>query len=84
VESSCAGDKLNALLPGGGSDALTFTSTNVFTKKSVFVRCAAPATKGLVAERRAAGEGAGGAILMARGRSDLAGGSPTGDGASSS
>jgi hypothetical protein len=78
------GDKLNALLPGGGSDALTFTNTNVFTKKSVFVRCTSPATKRLVAERRAAGEGAGGATLMARGRSDLAGGSRRGDGARSS
>ena len=78
------GDKLNALLPGGGSDALTFTNTNVFTKKSLFVRCSSPATEKLVVERRAAREGAGGATLMARGRSDLANGSPTGDGASSS
>ena len=77
-------DKLNALLPGGGSDALTFSNTNVFTKKSLFVRCSSPATEKLVAERRAAREGAGGATLMARGRSDLANGSPTGDGASSS
>lgn len=77
------GDKLNALLPGGGSDALIFSNTNVFTKKSLFVRCSSPATE-LVAERRAAREGAGGATLMARGRSDLANGSPTGDGASSS
>jgi len=78
------GDKLNALLPGGGSDALTFSNTNVFTKKSLFVRCSSPATEKLVAERRAAREGAGGAPLMARGRSDLANGSPTVDCASSS
>ena len=78
------GDKLIALLPGGGSDALTFSNTNVFTRKSLFVRWAAPDAKRLEAERRAAREGAGGATLMARGRSDLANGSPTGDGASSS
>ena len=78
------GDKLNALLPGGGSDALTFSNTNVFARKSVFVRCGAPAAERLEAERRAAREGAGGATLQSRGRSDLAIGSPTGDGDSSS
>jgi hypothetical protein len=78
------GDKLNALLPGGGSDALTFSNTNVFTRKSVFVRCTAPATEKLEAERRAAREGAGGATLHARGRSALAAVSPTGDHRSSS
>src|SRR5262245_54267346 len=66
------GDKLNALLPGGGSDALTFTNTNVFARKSVFDRWLSPATKKLTAERRAAREGAGGATLQARRRSDLA------------
>lgn len=66
------GDKLNALLPGGGGDALTFSNTHVFTRKSLFVGWAAPKAKRLEAERRAAArEGAGGATLMARGRSDL-------------
>jgi hypothetical protein len=77
------GDKLNALLPGGGSDALTLSNTNVFTRKSLFVRWAAPDAKRLEAERRAAREGAGGATLMARGRSDLATASRTGDDSSS-
>jgi hypothetical protein len=67
-------DKLNALLPGGGSDALTFTNTNttVFTRKSDFGRCQASPARKLEAERRAAREGAGGATLHSRGRSDLA------------
>lgn len=78
------GDKLNALLPGGGSDALTLSNTNVFTRKSLFVRWAASEAKRLEAERRAAREGAGGATLMARGRSDLATASRTGDDRSSS
>jgi hypothetical protein len=72
------GDKLNALLPGGGSDALTFSNTHVFRKKSVVVRCTAPAAETLEAQRRAAREGAGGATLQARGRSDLATASPMG------
>jgi len=66
------GDKLNASLSGGWSDALTFSNTNVFARKSVFVRCASPTAKKLEAERRAAREGAGGATLQTRGRSDLA------------
>ena len=65
-------DKLNALLPGGGSDALTFASTNVFARKSDFDRCQASPTNELEVERRAAREGAGGATLQSRGRSDLA------------
>ncbi len=65
-------DKLNALLPGGGSDALTFTNTNVFMRKSDFGRCQASPIEELEAERRAAREGAGGATLQSRGRSDLA------------
>ena len=68
-------DKLNALLPGGGSDALTFSNTTVFGQKSDLGRCqASPATEELEAERRAAREGAGGATLYSRGRSDLAAG----------
>jgi hypothetical protein len=78
------GDKLIALLPGGGSDALTLSNTNVFTRKSLFVQWAAPRAKRLEAERRAAREGAGGATLMARGRSDLATASQTRDDRSSS
>jgi hypothetical protein len=66
-------DKLNAPLPGGGSGALTFSNTSVFGQKSDFGRCqASPATEKLEAERRAAREGAGGATLQSRGRSDLA------------
>lgn len=65
-------DKLNALLPGGGSGALTFASTNVFARKSDFDRCQASPTNELEAGRRAAREGAGGATLQSRGRSDLA------------
>ena len=66
-------DKLNASLSGGGSDALTFSNTTVFEQKSDFGRCqASPATEKLEAERRAAREGAGGATLQSRGRSDLA------------
>jgi hypothetical protein len=65
-------DKLNALLAGGGSDALTFANTNVFARKSDFGRCKASPTNELEAERRAAREGAGGATLQSRGRSDLA------------
>lgn len=65
-------DKLNALLPGGGSGALTFASTNVFARKSDFDRCQASPTNELEVERRAAREGAGGATLQSRGRSDLA------------
>jgi hypothetical protein len=65
-------DKLNALLPGGGSDALTFSNTNVFARKSDFDRCLSPTTEKLAAERRAAREGAGGATLHSRRRSDLA------------
>ena len=66
------GDKLNALLPGGGSNALTFSNTDVFARKSLFGRCASPVTKTLTVERRAAREGAGGAPQMSRRRSDLA------------
>src|SRR5215510_959131 len=66
------GDKLNALLPGGGSDALTFSNTDVFTRKSDLGRCQASPAEKLEAERRAAREGAGGATLQSRGRSDLA------------
>jgi hypothetical protein len=67
-------DKLNALLPGGGSDALTFTNTNtnVFARKGDFGRCQASPAEELEAERRAAREGAGGATLQSCGRSDLA------------
>ena len=70
------GDKLNALLSGGGSNALIFSNTDVFARKSDFVRCASPAPKKLAAERRAAREGAGGATLQARCRSDLATAAP--------
>jgi hypothetical protein len=65
-------DKLNALLPGGGSDALTFTNTTVFARKSDLGWCQASPAEELEAERRAAREGAGGATLQSRGRSDLA------------
>ena len=65
-------DKLNALLSGGWSNALTFSNTNVFARKSVFLRRALPTAKKLEAERRAAREGAGGATLQTRCRSDLA------------
>ena len=67
-----ADDKLNALLSGGWSNALTFSNTNVFARKSVFLRRALPTAKKLEAERRAAREGAGGATLQTRCRSDLA------------
>jgi hypothetical protein len=59
------------LLPGGGSNALTFSNTDVFARKSLFGRCASPVTKTLTVERRAAREGAGGASVSRR-RSDLA------------
>jgi hypothetical protein len=66
-------DNLNASLPGGGSDALTFSNTTVFEQMSDFGRCQpSPAKETLEAERRAAREGAGGATLQSRGRSDLA------------
>ena len=69
-------EKLNALFPGGGGYALTFSTQNGkgTTKKSVFGRCVSLTTKKLAAARRAAREGAGGATLQARCRSDLASG----------
>ena len=66
-------DKLNASLRGGGSDALAFSNTTVFGQKGDFDRCqSSPAAEKLEAERRGAREGAGGATLQSRGRSDLA------------
>jgi hypothetical protein len=66
-------EKLNALFPGNGGYALTFSTQNGngTTKKSVFGRCVSLTTKKLAADRRAAREGAGGATLQARCRSDL-------------
>jgi hypothetical protein len=66
--------KLNALFPGGGTYVLTFSTRNGngTTKKSLFGRCVSLTTKKLAAERRAAREGAGGATLQTRCRSDLA------------
>ena len=68
--------KLNTLFPGGGSYVVTFSTRNGngTTKKSLFGRCVSLTTKKLAAERRAAREGAGGATLQARCRSDLASG----------
>ena len=67
-------EKLNALFPSGGNYVLTFSTRNGngTTKKSLFGRCVSLTTKKLAAERRAAREGAGGATLQARCRSDLA------------
>ena len=45
---------------------------NEITRKSGFGRCVSPTTEKLAVERRAAREGAGGAFLTARRRSDLA------------
>ena len=70
--------KLNTLFPGGGSYVVTFSTRNGngTTKKSLFGRCVSLTTKKLAAERRAAREGAGGATLQARCRSDLATAAP--------
>ena len=67
-------DKLSTWFPGGGGYVLTFSTRNGngTTKKSVFGRCVSLTAKKLAAERRAAREGAGGATLQARCRSDLA------------
>ena len=66
--------KLSAWFPGGGYYVVTFSTRNGngTTKKSLFGRCVSLTTKKLAAERRAAREGAGGATLQARCRSDLA------------
>ena len=66
--------KLDTWFPGGGDYVLTFSTQNGngTTKKSLFGRCVSLTTKKLAAERRAAREGAGGATLQARCRSDLA------------
>ena len=66
--------KLDTWFPGGGDYVLTFSTQNGngTTKKSLFGRCVSLTTKKLAAERRAAREGAGGATLQSRGRSDLA------------
>ena len=71
-------EKLAALFPAAGDYALTFTTKpgQGITKKSVFGRCVSLTTKKLAAERRAAREGAGGASLQTRCRSDLASGAP--------
>ena len=71
-------EKLNALFPSGGGYVLTFSTRNGngTTKKSLFGRCVSLTTKKLAAERRAAREGAGGASLQTRCRSDLASGAP--------
>jgi hypothetical protein len=70
--------KLNTWFPGGGDYVLTFSTQNGngTTKKSLFGRCVSLTTKKLTAERRAAREGAGGATLQTRCRSDLASGAP--------
>jgi hypothetical protein len=67
-------ETLTASLPPAGGDAWTFSTKapNGFTRKSLFGRCVSPTTKTLAVERRAAREGAGGATLQARRRSDLA------------
>jgi hypothetical protein len=67
-------ETLNVLFPGNGGYTLTFSTTtgNGSTKKSVFGRCVSQTTKKLANERRAAREGAGGATLKSRCRSDLA------------
>ena len=71
-------EKLDALFPGNGGYVLTFSTQNGngTTKKSVFGRCVSSTAKKLAAERRAAREGAGGATLQTRCRSDLATGAP--------
>jgi hypothetical protein len=67
-------ESLNTLFPGGGGYALTFSVKpgKWITRKSLFGRCVSLTTKTLAVERRAAREGAGGATLTARCRSDLA------------
>ena len=71
-------EKLSVLFPAGGGYTLAFSTTTGtgFTKKSLFGRCVSLTTKKLTVERRAAREGAGGASLKSRCRSDLASAGP--------
>lgn len=71
-------EKLSLLFPGATGFTLTFSTKtgNGLAKKSLFGRCVSLTTKKLAVERRAAREGAGGATLKTRCRSDLASEAP--------